>query len=142
MIAFFESLELSLIALFVIFVSLLMLIFSSASGGSAREKLAAKSRLREAAKAEEFRRNALYSQRHGRLDEISRLIAHTKPHSDEERRLLDLAESMNLNYEEWRYLISCINAYQAYHMPSVEYLPDTRPHIHYRQLRALESEAA
>lgn len=76
--------------------------------------------------------------RYGKLKEIARLVAHSKPRSDEERRLLDLAEAMNLTYDEWKDFNKSIAMEQ---MPSPEYLPNTRPHIHYRQLRALEPNA-
>jgi hypothetical protein len=137
---FLESLVWSIASVVLVIISLLFLFFLSVAyeRPEARKKREAEDRLREAEHEKMMVVWKSLDVRHRKLVEIARLIAHSKPHSDEERRLLDLAESMNLTYDEWKKFNEHISMEQS---PCSEYLPDTRPHIHYRQLRALESDA-
>jgi hypothetical protein len=137
---FLESLVWSIASVVLVIISLLFLFFFSVAyeGPEARKKREAEDRLRKAGHEKMMVVWKSLDVRRGKLKEIARLIAHSKPRSDEERRLLDLAEAMNLTYDEWKDFNESIVMAQ---MPSPEYLPNTRPHIYYRQLRALESNA-
>ncbi len=109
--------------------------FVSYEGPEARKKREAAEQLRKAKHEKLMVEWKSLDVRRSKLREIALLVAHSKPCSDEESRLLDLAEAMNLTFGEWKDLSLSISGITN------EYLPDTRPHIYYRQLRVLESNA-
>lgn len=109
-------------------------------GDAERNKeAAAKAHLRQLEEERDIKDRAKWKvilERRNRAEDIAQLVSHTEPHSDEERKLLNLADAMNMTHDEW----NMFNYFIVKEQSPPEYLPKTRPHIFCRQIKAIESE--